>query len=103
LTTLQIAHALEIPILLVRQHLSEMTDAGLVVESAPGNDHEIAFQPGRTIEYVTIQQALDLYEKRGGTQLPTPASEGGEKISNLLKEISEAIEKSPANVKVKEI
>jgi membrane protein len=103
LTTHQIAHALEIPILLVRQHLSEMTDAGLVVETAPGNSHEIAFQPGRSIEYVTIQQALDLYEKRGETRLPMPASEGGEKISNLLKEISEAIEKSPANVKVKEI
>ena len=103
LTTHQIAHALEIPILLVRQHLSEMADAGLVVETAPGNGHEIAFQPGRSIDYVTIQQALDLYEKRGETRLPIPASEGGEKISNLLKEISEAIEKSPANVKVKEI
>jgi membrane protein len=103
LTTHQIAHALEIPILLVQQHLSEMTDAGLVVETAPGNSHEIAYQPGRSIEYITIQQALDLYEKRGETRHPTPASEGGEKISNLLKEISEAIEKSPANLKVKEI
>jgi membrane protein len=103
LTTHQIAHALEIPILLVRQHLSAMADAGLVVETAPGNSHEIAFQPGRSIEYVTIQQALDLYEKRGEARLPAPASEGGEKISNFLKEISEAGEKSPANVKVKEI
>jgi membrane protein len=103
LTTHQIAHALEIPILLVRQHLSEMADAGLVVETAPGNGHEIAFQPGRSIEYITIQQALDLYEKRGEARLPTPASEGGEKISNFLKEISEAVEKLPANVNVKEI
>jgi membrane protein len=103
LTTHQIAHALEIPILLVRQHLSEMTEAGLVVETAPGNSHEIVFQPGRSIEYFTIQQVLDHYEKRRDTLRLPPTSEGGEKFSNLLKEISEAIEKSPANVKVMEI
>ncbi len=103
LTTRQIAHALEIPILLVRHHLSEMIDAGLVIETARENSPEIGFQPGRSVEQLTIQQALTLYDKRRETWLPKPPSEEAEKIAAYWKEISDAIEKSPANVKLKEI
>jgi membrane protein len=103
LTADQMAHVLETPIRLVQQFLSEMTEVGLVTETSKANNQEIAYQPGRSIEHLTIWQALDIYEKRGETPLPIAPSEEAEKISNYLKEIDEAIEKSPANVKVKEI
>jgi len=99
----QIAHALEIPVRLVRQFLDELTNVGLVVEIAKGTKDEVAFQPGKPIENITLKYALDEYEKRGTSHIPAPQSEEAEKISKYLKDISETIEKSPGNVTLKEI
>jgi len=99
----QIAHDLEIPVRLVRQFLFELSDVGLVVETAKGIKSEVAFQPGRTIENITVKFALDEYEKYGTTKIPDYQSDESEKISRYLRDISETIEKSPANVRVKEI
>jgi membrane protein len=103
LSVSQIAHALEIPVRLVRQFLHELSDVGLVVETAKGIKGEVAFQPGRTIENITVKFALDEYEKYGITKIPDYQSDEAEKISKYLKDISETIEKSPANVRIKEI
>jgi membrane protein len=103
LSAVQIAHALEIPVRLVRQLLNELTSVGLVVETVRGMESEIAFQPGRTIENITIKVALDEYEKYGITKIPDYQSEETDKISKYLQEISGTIEKSPSNVRLKEI
>ncbi len=99
----QIAYALEIPVRLVRQILYELSDVGLVVETPKGMKGEIAFQPGRTVENITVKFALDEYEKYGMTKIPDYQSEEAEKLSKYLKDLSETTEKSPANVKLKEI
>ena len=103
LSAQQIAHALEIPIRLVQQLLDELTTVGLVVETAKGTSNEVAFQPGRTIEDITVKYALDAYEQSGTSDIPAPQSEEAEKISKHLKNISEIIEKSPGNVLLKKI
>jgi membrane protein len=103
LSASQIAHTLEIPVRLVQQLLYELSDVGLVVETAKGIKSEVAFQPGRTIENITVKFALDEYEKYGITKIPDYQSDEAEKISKYLKDISETIEKSPANVRLKEI
>ena len=99
----QIAHALEIPVRLVRQLLHELTDVGLVVETVKGIKSEVAFQPARTIENITVKFALDEYEKYGIVKIPDYQSDETEKILKYLKEISDTVEKSPANVRLKEI
>jgi predicted transcriptional regulator len=98
----QIAHVLEIPVRLVQQLLRELGDIGLVTETPSGIKNEAAFQPARAIEGLTLKYALDAYEQHGATA-PHPPSEEAEKISRQLKEISETIEKSPGNIKLKEI
>jgi membrane protein len=103
LTAHQIGHTLEIPIRLVGQLLHELTDVGLVVETAKGVKGEVAFQPGRTIENITVKFALDEYEKYGMTHIPDNQSNEAEKISKYLIDISESIEKLPSNVRLKEI
>jgi len=99
----QIARVLEIPVRLVRQFLHELSDVGLVVETVKGIQGEVAFQPARTIENITVKFALDEYEKYGITKIPDYQSDEAEKISKSLKDISETTEKSPANVRLKEI
>jgi membrane protein len=99
----QIAHTLEIPVRLIRQLLHELSEVGLVVETSKGIKSEVAFQPGRTIENITVKFAMDEYEKYGMTNIPDNQSDEAEKISKYLKEISETAEGSPANVRLKEI
>jgi membrane protein len=103
LTAHQIAHALEIPVRLVGQFLHELIDVGLVVETAKGVKGDVAFQPARTIENITVKFALDEYERFGTTKIPDYQSDEWKKILGHMKDISETIEKSPANVRVKEI
>ena len=103
LTAHQIGHTLEIPVRLVGQLLHELTNVGLVVETAKGAKGEVAFQPGRTIENITVKFAMDEYEKYGMTHIPVNQSDEAEKISKYLKDISESMEKLPANVRLKEI
>ncbi len=103
LTVRQIAHAVEIPVRLVESLLRELREAGLVVETAKGEMGEVAFQPGRTIEDITLKFALDEYEKYGVTKIPDYRSGDAETITKYLKDISETLEKSPGNVRVKDI
>ena len=103
LSVKQIAHALEIPVRLARQLLHELTDVGLVVETVKGTKDEVAFQPGKTIENITVKYALDEFEKYGIAQIPDNPSDDTDKIYKYLKDISETMEKSPANVRLKDI
>jgi membrane protein len=103
LSAKQIAFALEIPVRLVQHLLDELINTGLVTETTTRIRNEVAFQPGRTIEDITVKQALDEYEKNGLIQLPDFQSEEAEKISGYLKDFSDAIEKSPGNVTLKGI
>ncbi len=99
----EISHTLEVPLPIVRNLLDELINVGLVTEALRGMKQEVVFQPGRTIENITVKEALDEFEKHGISKLPDPCSEDARKIASHLKEISEAIEKSPANVRLKEI
>ncbi len=97
----QIAYHLEIPLRLVRELLQQLIEVGLVAETVVGG--KAAFQPGRSIENITVKFALDEYEKYGNTRIPDDHSEETEKLKKILKDISETVEKSPGNVRVKEI
>ncbi len=99
----QISYMLEIPVRLVGQFLQELSDIGLVVETAKGTKSEVAFQPGRAIENITVKLALDEYEKYGIPTIPDNQSDEAQRISSLLKDISDTIEKSSGNVRLNEI
>lgn len=103
LSARDISHLLRIPVRFVRNLLQELIEVGLVVETVIGDKHETTFQPGRTIENLTVKDTLDTYEQRGINYDPAFQSDKAEKISMYLKEISETVEKSPSNVKLKEI
>ncbi len=102
LSIAQVAERLEIPVPLVRQLLHELADIGFVAETPSGIKHEVAFQPSRTIEGITLKHALDAYEQHG-VSAPCPPSEEAQKVSKYLKEISDTIEKSAGNVELRKI
>ncbi len=99
----QIAELLEIPVRFVRQLLQELIDVGLVVETTGDAKHQVAYQPARTIENLTVKEVLDAYERRGIPYDTFFQSDREESISNYLQNISEVVEKSPGNVLIKKI
>ncbi len=101
--THQIANILEIPVSFVRKILYELIDIGLVVETTKGAKGEATFQPGRNIEDITLKFAIDEYEKYGVSKIPDDKAEEYDKISMFLKDIYGTIEKSPTNIKLKDI
>jgi membrane protein len=103
LTAKQIGSTLEVPVRLIHRLLDELVSTGLVTETTGRTRGEVAFQPGRTIENITLKHALDEYEENGLVKIPDFQFEEAKTISGYLKDISEAIEKSPGNVVLKAI
>jgi membrane protein len=99
----QISSTLKIPVRLVRQLLHELAIAGLVMETARHVNHEVTFQPGRSIENITVKFALDAYEHGGRAPMGAGASKDAESVQAALQKLSDVVEKAPANVILKEI
>ncbi len=103
LSATQISQALKIPVRLVRELLDELSGAGLVVETAAERNHERTFQPARSIEAITVKDALDAYEQGKTTSIPFPRSDDEKEISDVLRKLSDLVEKAPENVLLKEM
>lgn len=104
LTLREISRLLKIPASFVQEILSGLIVKGLIVEIAKGIRKDASFQPGRTIEKITVKEVLDVYEMGEDPELPRiEHDENAEKLSLYLKMISDTAEKSPGNVKLEEI
>ena len=103
LTDSQISAQLEMPIRLVHNILYDLVESGLVSETRTNEDKEIAYQPARDINKLTIQYVLEALEQSGTDTLPVAKTEGHQALSDALKNFSEAKENSPANKLLKDI
>jgi membrane protein len=103
LTAREIARMLEIPLSLVREILSALSEVGIVVEISKGIRQDISFQPGRAIEDITIKKVLDAYDREDNIDLPAVQADEAEKILLYKRMISDAMESSPGNVKLRDI
>jgi len=102
-TATQVAHELEIPIRLVRQILFELVKAGLVSETRTESSKEGSYQPARDVESFTVQGVIEMMENSGTATVPVGDSEALEKLSGCLKEFNAILERSPANILLKNI
>ena len=62
--------------------LDEMGEVGLVTQTARGLKNEVAYQPGRTIEDLTVKYVFDALEQRGIADMPAPDSGKGDQRSS---------------------
>ncbi|HOW55800.1 MAG TPA: YihY/virulence factor BrkB family protein [Syntrophorhabdaceae bacterium] len=103
LTSKEIGKILEIPEPLVREILVQIVDVDLVSEITKGARKESRFQPARSVNEMTIKNVLDAYEKSGEDILVPADEEETDGLARSLRVFSEAMENSPANVKLKDI
>jgi membrane protein len=99
----QVSQTLEIPIRLVRQILYELVKAGVISEARKETDKDAAYQPARDVDTLTVKYVVDALEQRGNTTIPVVQSGELDKLSDCLNTFSGDIERSPANVLLKDV
>jgi membrane protein len=103
LSAAQIAATLEIPVRLIGDILHELVASQIVSEICDREDKEACYQPACSIDLLTIKYVIDRLEEHGSGAVPVAKSKELEKLSECLKAFGEAIEKSSANIRLKEI
>ena len=98
-----ISHTLEIPIRLVRQILFELVESGILSEVRKDNSRDIAYQPAIDVGKLNIKFVIESLEHRGISNIPVEKTEELNKLSDCLSTFAGDIEKSPANILLKDL
>ena len=99
----KISHALEIPVRLARQILFELVGSGILSEARNGDGRDIEYQPAIDVGRITVKYVLESLEARGHSDIPVGETEELNKLSECLTVFANDIEKSPANILLKDI
>ncbi|MBW8035923.1 MAG: YihY/virulence factor BrkB family protein [Planctomycetes bacterium] len=99
-----ISHMLEIPIRLVRQILFELVEADVVAEVKTQEKGDVLYyHPARDVEALSVKFVIDALEEKGNTVIPVIKSPELKTLSGCLARIDDSIQKSSANVLLKDI
>jgi len=102
-TAQEISHTLAIPIRVIRDIASELTEAAIFVAIQEETNKVPAYQPAVDTNLLTIKYVLDKLEKRGTDIVPLIETKELKRIKDSLESFDKAIEKSPANLLLKDI
>jgi membrane protein len=99
----KISHILEIPIRLVRQILFELVESGILSEVRTDNNKDVAYQPAIDVGKLSVQFVVESLEHRGISNIPVGKTSELDKLTNCLSTFADDIEKSPANILLKDV
>ncbi len=103
LTSDHISRTLKIPSRLMGHILDELVESGIVSQTNPDEGEELAYQPARDINVLTIKYAINALDKRGINDIPVAQTKELAVFSETLQTFSDTIEKSQANKLLKDI
>jgi len=102
-TAEQISNSLGVPIRLVRQALSELTEARVLSEVRTEDEKTTAYQPARTVESLTVREVVDLLDQSGVDRIPYGESPEWEKLAERLTLFNETIKASSVDIALKDL
>jgi len=97
-TAEQISDSLGVPIRLVRQSLSELTEARVLSEVRTQDEKTPAYQPARAIESLTVRAVVDLLDQSGVDRIPYGESPEWKKLAERLTLFNETIKASSVDI-----
>jgi membrane protein len=103
LTAKAVSESLEIPRGLTAELLEDLRASGVLLEADRKGRDEAAYVPARDTDQLTVSFVMDALDRRGTEFIPVARTEELERISQSLEAFGEAIEKSPANLRLKDI
>ncbi|RLB96788.1 MAG: YihY/virulence factor BrkB family protein [Deltaproteobacteria bacterium] len=98
-----IVNGLKIPVRLAQRILEELTKSGVISRTYNNENKEPVYQPALDTDLFTIKFVIDRIEQYGSDALPVARSQELEKLSECLTSFGQLIEKSPANMRLKDI
>ena len=103
LSSSEIAISLGIPARLTNQLINQLIDCELVSETYDKEHNESGFQPARTISTITIQSMMETFDYLGMEDINVNDVKLLGALEEKMTAFHSAIEKSPANVLVKDL
>jgi len=103
MTVSLICASLDIPVRLVQEILCDLAGCGLISDATLEKSEEAAYQPARDINDFSISFILQALENKGIDTIPTARTDSFKALSGRLKDFADTIEKSPANILLKDI
>ena len=103
LTASNLSQALEIPIRLVQQLLDELVESEIFSITEIKGNEILAYQPARDINIITVKSIIEALEQKGVDNIPVAQTPELQSLSEVLWTFSAEIEKSPANLLLKDI
>lgn len=101
-TSLELSHDLKLPIRLVKNILIELIRANIVSEViAPKNS--VAYQPAINIDILSVKYVTDKLDKLGQSKIIDTSLDKTNRILQIQDSFSEALEKMPDNVLLKDL
>jgi len=103
LTAAGVSESLEIPRGLTEELLEALAESGVLIEADRQGGDEAAYVPARDTDLLTVKFVMDALDRRGADRIPVAVTEELRRIEQSLEAVGEAIEKSPANLRLKDI
>lgn len=103
LNGLKISESLDIPQQIVREILQELSGCSLIIAIPEEHKEMKSYQPSRDIDFFTLSYVINALEEKGVDTIPVAQTESLQRISKSLKTFKDQIEKSEANVRLKDI
>jgi membrane protein len=102
-TAEQFSAFLEIPIRLVRQVLSDLTEARVLSGVTTEEKKTPAYQPARAIDTLTVAEVVNLLDQSGVDTIPPGKSQDWVKLAQRLAVFNEKIRESSVDVVLKDL
>jgi membrane protein len=99
----EISRELEIPVRLARSTLFELSEAKILSEVVTSDGAGMGYQPGCSLDDLTIGKILRRMDRQGTDAVPIVESQDLERLRDTLKRFEETIEKSPANLRIQDL
>ena len=97
-TAEQITDSLGVPIRLVRQTLSELTEARVLSEVRTEEEKTAAYQPARAIASLTVREVIAQLDQNGVDTIPYGESPEWEKLAERMSLFNETIKTSSVDI-----
>ncbi len=103
LTAGEISSSLEIPVRLTNQIIFDLVQCRVLSEIVGKNEKSPLYQPARGADILSINFVIQALDSLGTRDIPMVHSQETQKISESIKEFADIIEKSKANILLKDI
>lgn len=103
LSAAKIANILETPIRLTNQVLYDLVKCEILSESIGTHEKIIFYQPARSLDALSINFIIRSLDALGSEEIPIPHSPEIDRISKCVEDFADIIEKSNANLLLKDI